>query len=406
MLRAALIGIISLAAAGHAHAQILDDYPDAPAKSIIMERCGLCHTLRHARSSDFDAQGWHELLIQMRNIGAALTDDEVDLLAEYLSVNSPPKYRPPAVIVPGDIEIRMTGWNVPTEGSMPRDVAISPDGKLWISATFASILLEVDPQTGFVAEHDVRPYSAPTGIAVDTNGDVWFASGRRAYLGKFMRTTGQIEYVHTPDGMQLDPADLLIDTRGSVWFSAQAANTVGRLDAQSGVFDFVDMPRAEATPFSIVLAPDGNIFAGLRDSKSILRINSQTLATTEYPLADAESEPRRLAVTRDGIVWYTDIDRGYLGRLDPVTGAVTEYPSPSGPQSEPNGITTIDDVVWYVETNATPNTLVRFDTTREAFQTWPFSGFAVIRDLAVTEGGSIAFAMGSLNRVGVIDIEE
>jgi virginiamycin B lyase len=123
-----------------------------------------------------------------------------------------------------------------------------------------------------------------------------------------------------------------------------------------------------------------------------------------YPLTGPETEPRRIALGDDGMVWYTDIDRGYLSRLDPETGAVTEYPSPSGPLSEPHGIATAGDIVWYVEAGAIPNALVRFDSSTERFQSWPLSGYGVVRDLAVTADGAIAFAMGSLNRVGLIEI--
>ena len=72
-----------------AHGQELDDYPEHPAKDMILERCGICHTLRNVRSGDYDAAGWREILHQMRNIGAALNDDELDLLASYLTINSP-----------------------------------------------------------------------------------------------------------------------------------------------------------------------------------------------------------------------------------------------------------------------------------------------------------------------------
>lgn len=121
-----------------AHAQELDDYPEHPAKNMILERCGICHTLRNVRSSDYDAAGWREILHQMRNIGAAVADDEFDMLAEYLAINSPQSPRPDAVIVPGAVDIRIREWEVPTQGSMPRDVAVAPDGKLWFSGMFAA----------------------------------------------------------------------------------------------------------------------------------------------------------------------------------------------------------------------------------------------------------------------------
>jgi virginiamycin B lyase len=406
IVRTGFICFTLLIVAEHSVAQILDDYPEGPAKSIIVERCGICHTLRNVRSGDNDTQGWRETLYQMQNMGAALDDDEIDLLTAYLTINSPPSHRPDAVTMPGEVQISYTEWNVDTRGSMPRDVAVAPDGKFWFSATFASTLIEVDPEAGTLTEHRLRPYSAPMGVAVDAKGDIWFASSRRAYLGKLVPATGNIDYFAMPDGGPPDPSDLIIDRAGLVWFTAQDGNIVGRLDPQTGDLVFVEMPRDEATPFALALAPGGDIFVGLRDSKSILRIDAESLETREYPLTGPETEPRRLAITDDGIVWYTDVDRGNLGRLDPETGVVTEFSSPSGPRSDPHGIVSKEQIVWYVETNASPNQIVRFDTRSESFQSWPLSGFGVVRDLAVTEDGGLAYAMGSLNRVGLISVEE
>ena len=90
----------------------------------------------------------------------------------------------------------------------------------------------------------------------------------------------------------------------------------------------------------------------------------------EYVLPDLAARPRRIANTPDDVLWYTHYPRGYLGQLDPKTGAVREWPSPSGPQSQPYGIAAVGHIVWYSESAVRPNTLVRFDTQTETFQTW------------------------------------
>jgi len=400
----ALAGLILLSTS--ARGQELDDYPEHPAKDMILERCGICHSLRNVRSGDYDAAGWREILHQMRNIGAAVNDEDLDLLADYLTINSPQSPRPEAVILPGAVDIRITEWEIPTQGTMPRDVAVAPDETLWFSGMFTSTLIELDLESGELTEHKLRPYSAPMGLAVDANGEVWFASSRRGYIGKLDPETGVIADFPMPQGIPPDPSDLVVDQSGQVWFTAQNGNVVGRIVPQSDEIQFTTMPREKSTPFAIALAPDGALFAGLRDSKSILRIDPESFATTEYPLSGPETEPRRIAITDDGFVWYADIDRGNLGRLDPETGTVTEYASPTGVLSEPHGIAAIGNIVWYVEAGAAPNSLVRFDPERESFQSWPLSGFGVVRDLAVTQDGELAFAMGSLNRVGLIEIDE
>jgi virginiamycin B lyase len=192
-----------------------------------------------------------------------------------------------------------------------------------------------------------------------------------------------------------------------VWFTAQNANLVGRVDPASGALRIIPMPRPDTVPFAIETDSQGFILVGERDGHRIARIDPSTFAVQEFALAHPDSEPRRMAVAANDVVWYTDIDRGYLGRLDLKTGATKEWASPSGPLSAPHGIAVIGDIVWYVESKSLPNTLVRFDPRSEAFQTFAIpSGYALVRDLAVTRDGDLAFATDVSNGIGIADIAE
>jgi virginiamycin B lyase len=123
-------------------------------------------------------------------------------------------------------------------------------------------------------------------------------------------------------------------------------------------------------------------------------------------LPNPESRPRRIALTPDDVVWYTDYPRGYLGRFDPVTGEVREWRSPGGPRSQPYGIAAIGDVLWYSESGVKPNTLVRFDSRSESFQTWAIpSGGGVVRHMMATHDGNLVLACSGVNRVALVEVK-
>ena len=394
-------------------AQEGQDFPPGPGREIVQTRCGICHQVRYARSSAYSPQGWRQRLAQMRNVGLQLTDEEFEIVAQYLATNFLERPRPDAVIVPGDIEVEFIEWEVPTPGSLPRDVAIAADGTAWFTGLFANTLIHLDLQSGEIVEHTLEVFnSGPTGIDIDSNGNIWFTAGlashfyQPAYIGVFDPTTFEITEHQMPEGRAGDPADLAIAANGTVWFTAQDAGDIGRIDPQTGRIEMVPMGSPDTTPFSIAFNTDGIAFVGLRGASAIARIDPENLEISEFALGASDSEPRRLAITSDNIVWYTDIDRGQLGRLDPATGEVEEYLSPSGPLSEPHAITVIDDIIWYVEAAARPNALVRFDPRTKRFQSWPLSGYATVREFAVTQDGNLVFAMGSLNRLAMAVISE
>ena len=129
------------------------------------------------------------------------------------------------------------------------------------------------------------------------------------------------------------------------------------------------------------------------------------MEVTEYTLPNPDARPRRLTLTPDDVVWYTDFARGYLGRFDPATGDVREWPSPSGSESRPYGIATVGHVVWYSESGVRDDTLVRFDTETEEFQTWLIpSGGGVVRNMMVTADGNLVLACSGVNRVALVEI--
>jgi virginiamycin B lyase len=53
-----------------------------------------------------------------------------------------------------------------------------------------------------------------------------------------------------------------------------------------------------------------------------------------------------------------------------------------------------------------PNTLVRFDTQTEQFQTWTIpSGGGVVRHMMATPNGSLVLALSGVNRVALVEID-
>jgi virginiamycin B lyase len=130
------------------------------------------------------------------------------------------------------------------------------------------------------------------------------------------------------------------------------------------------------------------------------------MAIREYLLPDPGARPRRLAVASDNIVYYSDCALGYLGRIDFSTGQVKEWLSPSGPNSRPYGIAFTKGAIWYNESNAKPNTIVRFDPQTEKFQTWAIAGGGdIVRNMDVTPDGNVAITNSLVNQVGLVEIK-
>ena len=380
--------------------------PDGPGKSTIESFCGACHALTNITNAGHSRAQWDTVVHMMVNAGAKVPAGEIPTLVDYLARNFPERAEPHAVIVPGSVQVSIKEWEVPTPGSRPHDPMFAPDGAVWYTGNMANLLGRFDPRTQRFREYHLKtPNSGPHGLISDHDGNVWFTANSHAYIGKLDPKSGEVREYPMTDPAARDPHTLLLAPNGNIYFTAQSANMVGRLNPKTGEIKLVSSPTPRSNPYGMVIDSHGTPFYVEFGSNKVGRVDPDTLTIHEFVLPHPDSRPRRVAITSDDIIWYSDYSRGYLGRLDPKTGEVTEWSSPSGPKSQPYGIVAIGDAVWYSESNAKPNTLVRFDINTHQFQTWTIpSGGGVVRNVVATPDGNIWLACSGVNKIAFVEI--
>jgi virginiamycin B lyase len=278
----------------------------------------------------------------------------------------------------------------------PRDIALAPDGALWITAEGANALVRLDPSTGTLRRYGVKAAdSRPSGLAIAPDGHVWFMASARAYLGDFDPVHDTVVDHPLPDARAKDPRAAAFASDGRLWFTVEQGGFVGVFTPSTGEFALRPLKRPGARPDAIVIGKDGAAYVAERGSNHIARIDPTSMAVREYELAEGVS-PRGLALAPDGSLFFTDDARGRIGRLDPATGVTKEWRSPSGASSHPNGIAvTPDGVVWYSESGAKPPTLVRFNPKTHELGSMPLPSGGVVRSIAITPSGQMFLACTS-----------
>jgi virginiamycin B lyase len=382
------------------------DFPEGPGKDTVVKVCNGCHDINRARAG-YSPAGWNMLQHMMQNFEAAIPPEEWPTVTTYLMKSFPERPRPPAAIIAGPVQASIKMWDVPTLGSRPHDPAASKDGAIWWSAQLANKLGRVDPKTGAIKEYSLKsPHSGPHGLIEDRAGNIWFTGNAIGIIGKLDPRTGLVTEYKLPDPKAKDAHTLIFDHSGILWFTVQQANKVGRLDPRNGEIKLVDMPSPKSRPYGMAVNSKNVVFFVEFGANRIASIDSRTLAITEHTLPNAGARPRRIAITPDDMIWYTDFARGFLGRLDIKTGKVTEWQSPSGPKSEPYGMVFTKGALWYNESNAKPNTIVRFDPKTEKFQTWAIPGGGdIVRNMDVLPNGNPVTANSLVNQVGMVEVK-
>ena len=375
--------------------------PEGAGQELVETVCAQCHRLNLITSSwGYTNEGWRELFSSM----VELPVDQSDTVATYLSTHFPVQPAAEAVVIPGTTSVSIREWLLPSLGSRPHDPLAAADGSVWWTGQWASVLGRLNAATGVMKEYPLPPDSGPHGLTQDAMGHVWFTGISRNYIGQLNPTTGEVtQYPVSMEGAR-GPHTPIFDQNGTLWFTLQSG-MVGRLVPDTGEMKIVTTPSDNTYPYGIVVNSAGvPWYVDFRGNR-LGSVDPETMEIQEYSLPNPEARPRRIAITPDDVLWYTDYARGYLGRFDPATGEVQEWPSPSGSESRPYGIAAVGNVVWYSESAVRPNTLVRFDTETESFQTWVIpSGGGVVRNMMATSDGNLVLACSAVNRVALVEV--
>ncbi len=373
--------------------------PAGPGQETVRAACTGCHDVGRLTGSGYSAQDWRNIVAMMRNVGAAIPPEQMDIVTNYLASNFPPRRRPVSVAIAGTAQVVIREWLVPTAGARPHDPLAMPDGSIWYSGHMANLLGRLDPATGSFKEFTTPTANAgPHGLVADADGNIWYTGNFSGLIGRLDPDRGKFLEYPLPDPAARDPHTPLFDRNGTLWFTVQGGNKVGRLDPHTGDIKLATVPTPRALPYGLVITSKGIPYFDEFGTNRLGSIDPATMRISEHILPDPAARPRRIAITPEDIIWYTDYARGFLGRFDPATDEVSEFASPSGRNSQPYAVAVLKGAVWYVETGVAPNALVRFDLKTQTFQTWKIpSGGGVVRNMMVTRDGNLALAESGVN---------
>jgi len=94
---AVLVALPLLCAAGQADKQktdpsrsATDSLPDGPGKELVLKKCVSCHAIQIVTAKHASADDWAQTVSKMVGRGAVVSDDDADVIVDYLSAHFGP----------------------------------------------------------------------------------------------------------------------------------------------------------------------------------------------------------------------------------------------------------------------------------------------------------------------------
>jgi virginiamycin B lyase len=212
------------------------------------------------------------------------------------------------------------------------------------------------PPPSFTAQYPIpTKSSSPGGIALGSDGNLWFTEFAKSKIGQLDRA-GQISETVTPS-VKAGPLGIATGSGPNLnlWFTEYNVAKIGQITTSGPPFVEYDIPNTASRPFAITLGSDGHMWFTDRGTDSIWQIKSikrkPFVIFTQFKLT-GHAQPGAITTGGDGALWFTEAGTDSIGRL-PVSGSpLTEYRIPT-PDAQPAGITaSTDNAMWFTERHA------------------------------------------------------
>lgn len=289
-------------------------------------------------------------------------------------------------------------------GSGPAGLAVGSDGNIWFAEENGNRIGRLTLAGVFTEFALPNSASLPHGVTAAADG-VLFTEG----AGRIGHVTvaGAISEFSTPG---TSPKEISPGPFAQFWWSDPAHDLVRATDGQGGGFGSQSLSSG-ARPEGVAIGTSGDLWVAENGSGRIARVyrvppppgipSVGSLQLQEFPLPDSAAGPLGICFGPDGNVWFTELAAGRIGRLNPATGQVTEFPLPAG--AEPRGIVTGPDfLLWF--TDSARNLVVRMtpDGSMSEFAL-PVPGSRPTALVAAPDG-NIWFSEAGTDRIGRLTI--
>jgi len=314
--------------------------PDGPQRREFILNCASCHEIGQLRTFVAGVprtpELWHAGMTMMRAIDVYSVippdfDDKgyADWLARHLNEDAISRLEPAAPPAPGLAErLVITEYELPIAGSLPHDLVVGPDRRIWITGFLNDVIWALDPESGayetFPVDDDPEVNAQPRALEFAADGRLWIVNGETRQVLRLDTDTGSYEafdvdmYAHSLD----------LDAGGNVWVNDYFADKerIARVDHETGEVRIIAMPSSDRPAEEGLPLPYG-LQVDRASRLYSTQLSANTLIVFDTASGDAEllqmpapnSGPRRPGVAPDGVLWIPEFNTGHVTRFDPAT---------------------------------------------------------------------------------------
>ncbi len=194
---------------------------------------------------------------------------------------------------------------MPGSFSQPLDIGLGSDGAMWFTNAGEGTIGRIDG-SGSITQYEVKDeihtsplsYTRPVDITRGPNEAMWF-SDEAGFIGEINAVGTILEYLIPAPGSA--PAGIALGADGNIWFVEDGLGRIGRITPGGVVSEF----EAANAYGQIVSGADGNMwFTEGSGENAIGRITPTGVVTSFSPISTKGGGLTQLSVGVDGDLWF------------------------------------------------------------------------------------------------------
>jgi virginiamycin B lyase len=155
-------------------------------------------------------------------------------------------------------------YNLYTNSSGPAGITIAKDGTIWFAEAYGNAIGSFSH--GAFQNYPIQSLQSPTGIAMDSLGNLWITQHGSSDITEFNPTTKNVRTISTSViGTTTSlPYFVYVDSLNNVWFNEHYGNAIAKYTPSNGTLIEYEVPTKIASIGNIsgvvtmTLAPDGH----------------------------------------------------------------------------------------------------------------------------------------------------
>jgi virginiamycin B lyase len=249
------------------------------------------------------------------------------------------------------------------------EILPTADGSVWLTVERQNALARFDPRTEKF-EVFGQPYNGPPPVEMEPNapwpnlrytaggqtgaprrhtavadlqGNIW-SSGRP--LSKFDIETKKFTFfTEVPDTY-----GIAVDKEGNVWFAefnSRDHHSIGKVDVKTNKVTKWTPPSSDSRPRRLKIDSQGMVWFGDYFGGNLTRFDPKTQTFKEFKLPGPMPTPYGMGIDHHDDIWYASMYTDVIGKLEPKTGKVIEYPTPYGERGTRDMTEDAQGRIWY-----------------------------------------------------------